>query len=111
MRNIKKSFEKFKSELLSKGFYDIFKAILIFVGGLLSTYLISLFPFVKTFLVSDVTMPMYFIITLGIFIISSLFLLFRYKSKLDNLIRVNNIDELTGLKNHKALKILLESTI
>ena len=111
MKNIKKSFEKFKSELLSKGFYDIFKAILIFVGGLLSTYLISLFPFVKTFLVSDVTMPMYFIITLGIFIISSLFLLFRYKSKLDNLIRVNNIDELTGLKNHKALKILLESLL
>ena len=111
MRNIKKSFEKFKSELLSKGFYDIFKAILIFVGGLLSTYLISLFPFVKTFLVSDVTMPMYFIITLGIFIISSLFLLFRYKSKLDNLIRVNNIDELTGLKNHKALKSLLEALL
>ncbi|WBV54125.1 GGDEF domain-containing protein [Chryseobacterium gambrini] len=111
MKNIKKSFEKFKSELLSKGFYDIFKAILIFVGGLLSTYLISLFPFVKTFLVSDVTMPMYFIITLGIFIISSLFLLFRYKSKLDNLIRDNNIDELTGLKNHKAFKILLESLL
>ena len=111
MRNIKKSFEKFKSELLSKGFYDILKAILIFVGGLLSTYLISLFPFVKTFLVSNVTMPMYFIITLGIFIISSLFLLFRYKSKLDNLIRVNNIDELTGLENHKALKILLESLL
>ena len=111
MKNIKKSFEKFKSELLSKGFYDIFKAILIFVGGLLSTYLISLFPFVKTFLVSDVTMPMYFIITLGVFIISSLFLLFRYKSKLDNLIRDNNIDELTGLKNHKDLKILLESLL
>ncbi|WP_260129305.1 GGDEF domain-containing protein [Elizabethkingia anophelis] len=111
MKNIKKSFEKFKSELLSKGFYDIFKAILIFVGGLLSTFLISLFPFVKTFLVSVVTMPMYFIITLGVFIISSLFLLFRYKSKLDNLIRDNNIDELTGLKNHKALKILLESLL
>lgn len=70
MKNIKKSFEKFKSELLSKGFYDIFKAILIFVGGLLSTYLISFFPFLKKFLISDVTMPMYFIITLGVLIIS-----------------------------------------
>ena len=39
------------------------------------------------------------------------FLIFRYKSKLDNLIRDNNIDELTGLKNHKALKILLESLL
>lgn len=110
MKNIKKSFEKFKSELLSKGFYDIFKAILIFVGGL-STYLINFFPFLKKFLISDVTMPMYFIITLGVLIIILSFLLFRYKSRLDNLIRDNNLDELTGLKNHKALKIVLESLI
>lgn len=111
MKHIKKSFEKFKSELLSKGFYDIFKAILIFAGGLLSTYLVSLFPLVKTFLVYDVTIPTYLIIILVIFIISLFFLIFRYKSKLNLLIRDNNIDELTGLKNHKALKISLESII
>lgn len=111
MRNIKKSFEKFKSELLSKGFYDIFKAVLIFAGGLLSTYLISLFPLVKTLIFADVIVPTYLIIALAIFIISLSFLLFRYKSRLDNLIRDNKLDELTGLKNHKALKIILESLI
>jgi len=111
MRDIKKSFEKFKSELLSKGFYDIFKAILLFVIGLLSTYLVSLFPIIKTFLVSDITMPKYFVITLVIFIFSLFSLLLMYRSKLNNLIRDNNIDELTGLKNHKALNSTFESLI
>lgn len=111
MKHIKKSFEKFNYELLSKGFYDIFKAILIFAGGLLSTYFVSLIPLVKTFLVSEFKTPLYLIIILSIFIISSFFLIFSYKSKLDNLIRYNNIDELTGLKNHKGLKISLESLI
>ena len=111
MKHIRKSFEKFKSELLSKGFYDIFKAVLIFVGGLFSTYLISLFPLVKTFLFTDVIIPTYLIVAFAIFTISLSFLLFRYKSRLDNLIRDNNLDELTGLKNHKALKIVLESLI
>lgn len=111
MTHIKKSFEKFKSELLSKGFYDIFKTVLIFAGGLLSTYLVSFFPLIKKFLVSNLTMPKYLIVTSVIFIISLFFLLIRYKSKLDNLIRHNNIDELTGLKNHKALKKILESLV
>ncbi|TDQ78338.1 GGDEF domain-containing protein [Sphingobacterium yanglingense] len=111
MKHIRKSFEKFKSELLSKGFYDIFKAVLIFAVGLFSTYLISLLPLVKTFLFADVIIPIYLIVALTLFIISLSFLLFRYKSRLDNLIRDNNLDELTGLKNHKALKILLESLI
>lgn len=111
MKHFKKSFEKFKSELLSKGFYDIFKAILIFVGGLLSTYLVSLIPLIKTFLVYEVKLSIYLIIILSIFIISLIYLIFKYKSKLDNLIRDNNIDELTGLKNHKGLKISLESLI
>lgn len=111
MKHITKSFEKFKSELLSKGFYDIFKAVLVFVGGLFSTYIISLFPLVKTFLFAHLLIPTYLIVALAIFIISLSFLLFRYKSRLDNLIRDNNLDELTGLKNHKALKIVLESLI
>ncbi len=111
MKHIKKSFEKFKSELLSKGFYDIFKAILIFAGGLLSTYFVSLIPLAKAIFVSEVKTPLYLIIIISIFIFSLFFLIFRYKSKLDNLIRDNNIDELTGLKNHKGLKISLESLI
>jgi diguanylate cyclase (GGDEF)-like protein len=111
MKDIKKSFEKFKSELLSKGFYDIFKAILIFVGGLFSTYLISLFPLVKSYLFADVLIQTYLIVAFAIFTISLSFLLFSYKSRLDNLIRDNNLDELTGLKNNKALKIVLESLI
>ena len=111
MKHIKKSFEKFKSELLSKGFYDIFKAILIFAGGLLSTYFVSLIPLAKASFVSEVKTPLCLIIIISIFIFSLFFLIFRYKSKLDNLIRDNNIDELTGLKNHKGLKISLESLI
>ena len=111
MKHIKKPFEKFKSELLAKGFYDIFKAILIFAGGLLSTYFVSLIPLVKISLVSEVKTPLYQIIILSVFIISLFFLIFRYKSKLDNLIRDNNIDELTGLKNHKGLKISLEPVL
>ena len=111
MKHIKKSFEKFKSELLSKGFYDIFKAILIFAGGLLSTYFVSLIPLAKAIFVSEVKTPLYLIIIISIFIFSLFFLIFIYKSKLDNLIRDNNIDELTGLKNHKGLKISLESLI
>lgn len=109
MKHISKSFEKFKSELLSKGFYDIFKAIVIFVGGLFSTYLFSLFPLIKNFLIADISIPTYVIISLVIFFVSLSFLLLRYKSRLNNLIQENNIDELTGLKNHKALKIILES--
>lgn len=111
MKHIKESFEKFKSELLSKGFYDIFKAILIFAGSLLFTYLVSLIPLVNTFFVSTVTLPIYTIIILLIIFISLIFLINKYKSKLDKLIINNNIDELTGLKNHKALKIILDSLI
>jgi diguanylate cyclase (GGDEF)-like protein len=71
----------------------------------------TLFSFEKTILVSEVKTPLYLIIIISIFIFSLFFLIFRYKSKLDNLIRDNNIDELTGLKNHKGLKISLESLI
>lgn len=111
MKNIKKAFEKFRSELLSKGFYDIFKALVIFLAGPLTTYLVSLVPSVKIFLIDDVKIPIYLIITLTAFVCSLFFLIISYKSKLNRLIIDNNIDETTGLKNHKALKISLESFI
>lgn len=111
MKHIRKSFEKFKSELLSKGFYDIFKAILIFLGGLLSTYLFSLLPGIKNFLITELSIPYYFLIILILIFFCLLYLIFRYKSKLDDIITINKIDDLTGLKNHKALEEKLNQLI
>lgn len=98
------SFHKFKSEIVSKGLYDIFKAILILLGGLLSTYLFSLLLGIKNFLISELGIPYYFLIILTLIFFCLLYLIIRYKSKLDNIIAINKIDDLTGLKNHKALE-------
>lgn len=105
------SFHKFKSEIVSKGLYDIFKAFLIFISGLLSTFLFSLLPSIKVFLSTKITISYYLIIILILIFCCLLYLIIKNKSKLDKLIKENNIDELTGLKNHKALATTLNSTI
>src|SRR5690606_6299630 len=98
------SYHKFKSEIVSKGLYDIFKAILILLGGLLSTFLFSLLPDIKKFLITELSIPYYCVIILILIFFCLLYLIFRYKSKLNDIIAINKIDDLTGLKNHKALE-------
>lgn len=111
MSYILNSFAKFKSELLSKGFYDVFKGTVLFLIGLFSTYLVSFVPEIKSFLLTDHSLPTYIIVGFIFLVMCVVYILIINKLKLKALLDTNNIDELTGLKNHKALNTYLLNAI
>lgn len=107
---LKKSMNKFKDDLLSKGLYDLLKWLIILLIGLLITWLI---PSIKLFLMSKVRVSIYVLIILSVLFILLIALLISYnfRKKIKNVIDSYNIDELTGLKNHKALNEYLAIAI
>jgi diguanylate cyclase (GGDEF)-like protein len=109
----RESFKKFKADALAKGVYDLLKGLIIVLVVFAFT---RLFPKVTSFfdfITYSVTISIYWIViyTLIISILSvvTAYVIFRAKYKkveLDNF-----TDELTGLKNHKALKAILEKQL
>ena len=104
MKYIKDSFNKFKKDALSKAFYDFLKYLLFSV---IFVFVLRFVPFVKEWLSIELSLSIWLIallsITLIIFSFSLSIIIFNKKLKEIQL--ENRRDELTGLKNHKALEI------
>lgn len=113
MSYIKKSIQKFKSDALSKAVYDAIRYLFILLGGLILVLVIPEKFSLKVFLKTEFTGYLYGVLIYSIILIIVAFLLIRvvYLKKYKALEKDNFTDEITGLKNHKALKAYLKKTI
>src|SRR5690606_5128248 len=103
---IKASLSKFKKDALSKIFYDILKVLIIaFIGVLLSKFLPEDFK-VKEVLMLRIEISLFevFLYLILVIIITVISISILFKDKYSKLKQLHLTDELTGLKNHKALK-------
>lgn len=113
MNYIKNSIQKFKGDALSKAIYDVSKglliALIIIIG---STFIPKDFSFYK-FIATAYVIKLYWSAIYSILLIIATFLILRliYLKKYKVLEKDNFTDEITGLKNHKALKAYLKITI
>lgn len=107
------SLQKFKTDALSKAIYDAIKYLFILLLGVLMSFLIPEKFSIKAFLKTEYTVYLYGIIIYSIMLIIIAFLFIRviYLKKYKALEKDNFTDEITGLKNHKALKSHLKKTI
>lgn len=110
---IKNSIQKLKSDALPKIIYDIAKwsivPFLIYLGTLLFPKNFSIIKFLST----EYLMKLYYLIfyTFIIFLITLMIFKTIYTKKINALRKDNFTDELTGLKNHKALYDFLNQLI
>lgn len=109
----KNSIAKFKQDAFSKAIYDIVKYLL---GVLFLVILSWLIPEDTTFgeFISQELIIKYYWVIIGVLILIILTIILVYKVfKIKyNVLAIDNYsDELTGLKNHKALKKILEEEI
>lgn len=107
---IKESIRKFKNDALSKGIYDILKSLIISLVLLIPTKWI---PYVKTFFLTEHKFTTYTIVISAVTLITfTTFFISRYfRKKIRLVLNDNHTDELTGLKNHKALSEYLNLKI
>lgn len=110
---LKESFKKFKADALAKGVYDLLKWLSI---ALIVWALTSLFP--KSTKFSEIVtysfnISTYWIViyTVVIVIITLLIAYSIFKTRYKQVEHDNFTDELTGLRNHKALKSYLEKRL
>jgi diguanylate cyclase (GGDEF)-like protein len=107
------SFKKFKTDALAKGVYDLCKWLLITI---IMFSITGLFPsstsYFKTLkYVFNISIYWVIIYTLSIILMTVLTAYFIFKRKYKKVELDNFTDELTGLKNHKALKKYLEKQL
>ena len=107
---IRESVKKFKNDALSKGIYDLLKWLIISLIVLIPTKWI---PYVKTLFLAQHYITTYTIIISAIILITiTTFIISRYfRKKIRLVLNDNHTDELTGLKNHKALSEYLNLKI
>lgn len=113
MDYFRNSIQKFKSDALSKAIYDaIISLIILLVGIFIPLIIPEKFSF-RAFLKTEFTVYLYSVLIYSIVLIIIAFLLIRviYLKKYKALEKDNFTDEITGLKNHKALKTNLKKTI
>lgn len=105
-----KSIKKFKDDVLSKGIYDILKWLFIFLILLIPSRWI---PYVNGLLITKHSISIYWILILSILLITvtTLIVSYLFKNKIREVLNDNHTDELTGLKNHKALNEYLNQKI
>lgn len=98
----RESIKKLKNDALSKGIYDLMKWLIISLIVLIPTKWI---PYVKTFFLTEYFFTAYEIIISAIILITiTIFIVSRYfRKRIRLVLNDNHTDELTGLKNHKAL--------
>ena len=110
---LKESFKKFKADALAKGVYDLLKWLFV---ALIVWALTSLFPkgtkiseiVAYTFDISAYWIVIYTVVV----VIITLFVAYTiFKRKYKKVELDNFTDELTGLRNHKALKVHLEEQL
>lgn len=110
---LKESFKKFKADALAKGVYDLLKWLFV---ALMVWTLTSLFPKNTKFseiVTYSLNISIYWIVisTVVIVIITLLVAYSIFKAKYKRVEHDNFTDELTGLRNHKALKVYLEKQL
>lgn len=106
----RESIKKFKNDALSKGIYDLLKWLVITLIVLIPTKWI---PYVKTLFLAQHYITTYTIVISAIILITiTTFTVSRYfRNKIRLILNDNHTDELTGLKNHKALSEYLNLKI
>jgi diguanylate cyclase (GGDEF)-like protein len=109
----KQSFKKFKADALAKGVYDLLKWLFLTLLALLFSNLIPEDTSFSKILTYPLQVSFFWALAYTIIVIiislSTAYLLFR--KKYEKVEQDNFTDELTGLKNHKALKGYLESKL
>lgn len=104
MKYLKDSFSKFKQDALSKAFYD---SLMFFLGLFILTLGLKIVPNVKEKLESEVSITIWVALIFTLLLVgvcfSIAFLLFNRRIR--KIQAENQVDELTGLKNYKALAI------
>lgn len=110
---IKNSFQKFKGDALAKGIYDIIKWLVIFLIVFVFTKAIPEGTKISELLKHTYIFTFYWIIiyTILLILLSLVAAYWIFKRKYKQLESDNYTDELTGLKNHKALKQYLETQL
>lgn len=103
MKYINESFSKFKKDVLSKVFYDIMKYFFVTV---ILVAILKYTPIVSKKLELEVSLTIWAIIILSLIItgVSFTFSFVLFNNKFKSIQAKSRIDELTGLKNHKALE-------
>lgn len=109
-RYINESLKKFNNDALSKGIYDLIKWLVVSLILLIPTNWI---PVVKCFLSSKHQVSIYGIIIFSVvLVILTIIIVSRiFRRRILQVQKDNYTDELTGLKNHKALKNFLNLKI
>ncbi|TXE13468.1 GGDEF domain-containing protein [Algoriphagus aquimarinus] len=112
IENLKQSFKKFKADALSKVFYDVMKWIVIGLTGLIITDLLPIGT-IKDFFQGTVLFTNFQVIFSCLLLILSsvVFVSLFYNRNYRIFKEQNQIDELTGLKNHKALEEYIEDRL
>jgi diguanylate cyclase (GGDEF)-like protein len=104
MKYLKDSFMKFKKDALSKAFYDSLKYL---IFSVVFVFLLQFVPVIKEWLSIEFTLSLWLLIIMALLLTIFSFVLSIniFNKKLNAIQLENQIDELTGLKNHKALEI------
>lgn len=105
-----KSFQKFKDDVLSKSIYDVLKWLTISFIILIPSKWI---PVVGDFLNKEFQFTIFWLLIFCILliIITTLIVSSYFKRRISAVLKNNFTDELTGLKNHKALNEYLSQKI
>jgi len=106
MSYFKRSVEKFRQDALSKIFYDLIKGLIVTILGVFAIKLIPADTSFGTVLKTPVSMTFYSILLYSLLIVAITVCVVAYlfNKKFQKVRTDNYTDELTGLKNHKALK-------
>ncbi len=104
MKYLIDSFNKFRKDALSKAFYDSLKYL---IFSVIFVFALQFVPVVKEWLNVEFSVSIWLVLLLSLTLIILSFILSIniFNKKLKAIQLENRIDELTGLKNHKALEV------
>lgn len=110
MEYINKSLKKFKDDFLSKGIYDVVKWSVL---TLLLIFTAKWIPPVNYILMSKYSISIIWLLfsSILLIILTTAVVRIMYKKRIKEIVNDNFTDELTGLKNHKALETYLSQKI
>ncbi len=102
------SIDKFKKDALSKIIYEFLKYLLITFFTVIT---LKFIPIIKEFLQTKLDISLWLFLIIIISVVTILFIFFSviYNYEFKKLKEKNQIDELTGTKNHKALEEILDN--
>ncbi|MCJ7933334.1 MAG: GGDEF domain-containing protein [Chryseobacterium sp.] len=107
MKYLIESFNKFRKDALSKIIYDI---LIYIVTGIIFIQILKYIPIVKDFFLEKIEISIWLFISIILVSILLIFILYyiRFNRVVKKIKEQNQTDELTSLKNHKALDETLD---